>query len=1029
MGLTFMKKSMAKLWLIGSLLLSIQTSARNASPLLLLQKTVTGTVTDNTGNPLAGVSVSAAGTNTGTFTNENGYYQITVPNNVRSLEFSLVGYTSVSKMVNADIINVVMEIVQTTGEEVIVTGYSRYRRSQSVSAATVVNAENINQVPMTPDQILQGRVPGLNVTATSGQPGQSAKVVLRGVGTIMGGTNVLYVVDGVPVENGYFQAINPGDIENITVLKDASAKALYGSRGSNGVIVITTKRGSAGRINVGYKSQYGLSILPSPKFQMMTGAEHLLFEEQVGLQTGAANSGPGWTYSPKNPAYADMSQRDKDRADFILDSLRAINTDWRKFFLQQGKFMEQQLDVSGGTEKVKFYSSVNYYDQDGIAKRSGLKRVTLRNNLDITTGRFTANFNIGLGYSASSFIEAEGGSSALNPLSAVYYAVGYEYPFYNNPDRTLVNSGNTAQYPVMDTREGSNALERMLNTSNKTNQFKTLIGTSLAYRLFDGLTAKTRVGVDFRNSLDQAYVNPDSYSGTRVTNGKKGSFSEAMRRNYNIVSTSGFTYAKNFDSRHDVEASALYEYLYNQYRSFGYTGFGIDGRLPETPAGITPGSATGFIPTLSGGRTESAMSSFIGMARYTFDKKYTLNATYRYDGSSTLPVQNRWYGFYSFGANWDVKKENFLAGSNFINVLNLRGSYGTTASPFSSDFGYLATYGTTSYGGITGIRPTTPGNNDYDWEYAEESNIGLDVAILHSRVRLTADIYKRVTKNLFFNLPQSITSGFSSNTVNIGNVENKGIELDLQGDVLKSTDLTWTIGGNIAINKNTITSLGGGIDSVETGYTGILIVGRSLGTHWAPAWAGVNPQTGAPQYYDVKNQITETYNASTLSVANFGSYLPQITGGFNTGFNYRGFYVNALFSYVFKIMRYNNEDYYTENPSFRSSNQSLRMLNERWQKPGDIATLPSITFTRRYTSRDIQDASFVRFRNFTVGYNVPKRILAGSKYITGVQVFMQAENLYTWTKWRGFDPENGNEYNRFAYPSPRTFTAGVNLNF
>lgn len=1029
MNLYFGSNKRIFVWVFSLLFFSIQANAATPYGLLQQQKTITGTVTDAAGNPLANVSVSAPGSSFGTLTNEAGYYEMKVPDNVMSIEFSLIGYTTVTRAVSSSVINVALEIAQITGEEVIVTGYSSYRRQQSANAATVVNAEQINRVPMTPDQILQGRVPGLNVAAVSGQPGASAKVTLRGVGTIMGSTSVLYVVDGVPVEGGYFQAINPGDIENITVLKDASAKALYGSRGSNGVIVITTKKGKAGKVDIGYKSQYGLSTQTSPKFRMMTGAEHLLFEEQVGLQTGAANSGPGWTYSPKNPAYADMSQRDKDRADFILDSLRSINTDWRKFFFQQGKFVEQQIDASGGSEKVKFYTSLNYYDQDGIAKRSDLTRVTFRNNLDITTGKFSANFNVGLGYSASSFIESEGGSSGQNPLAAVYYALGYEYPFYNNAERTLVHPGITSQYPVMDTREGSTALERMLNTSNKTNQFKTLVGMALSYEFFKGFTAKTRVGVDFRNSLDQNYINPDSYSGSRVTNGKKGSFSEAMRRNYNVISTSGFSYARNINNLHDFDASLLYEYLYNQYRAFGYTGYGIDGRLPETPAGITPGSATGFIPTISGGRTKSAMSSFIGLARYTFNRKYTANLSYRYDGSSTLPAENRWHGFYSLGLNWDVKREAFLADNNFVNALNLRVSHGTTASPFSSDFGYLATYGATSYGGITGIRPITPGNKDYDWEYAEESNAGLNLSVLQSRIRLTADLYKRLTKNLFFDLPQSITSGFYSNRVNTGNIENKGVELDLQADVLKLNGLSWTIGGNIAINNNKILSLGENVDSASNGYSGILIVGMPLGTHWAPHWAGVNPETGAPQYYSRDGKITETYNATDLSVAKFGTYLPKITGGFNTGFNFREFYVNALFSYAFKVMRYNNEDYYNENPSFRSSNQSVRMLYDRWQKPGDIAILPTITATRRYTSRDIQDASFVRFRNLSVGYNVPSGIIEGLRYIKGVHVFMQGQNLYTWTKWRGFDPENGNEYNRFAYPTPRTFTIGLNLNF
>lgn len=756
---------------------------------------------------------------------------------------------------------------------------------------------------------------------------------------------------------------------------------------------------------------------------MMNAAEHLLFEEEIGLETGAA-AGPGWTYSKKNPVYATKPPAEQQRYDFILDSLSRINTDWRKYFFQTGKFMEQQINASGGSENVRFYSSLNYYNQDGIAVRSRMQRVTLKNNVDFSTNRLTANINLTIGYSGSSFIEAEGASSGNNPLSAVYYGLPYEYPYY--PNDTLVHSGNTARFPVLDSREGSNALERLQNTANKSNQLKGVLATSVGYTIVKGLVAKTRVGIDFRQSLDEAFINPDSYSGSRVATGRKGSFSETTRRNFSFISTSGLTYHKIMADKHDIEISGLFEYTSTRQKAFGYTGYGIEGRLPQTPAGITVGATT--IPALSGSRTSSGLASYIALGRYTFNNKYTVNGSFRYDGSSTVPQKNRWHGFYSVGLNWDVQRENFLSDVKAISVLRIRTSYGTTASQFPGNFGYVAAFGSTTYGGIQGIRPTAPGNEAYDWEYTKEFNAGFDLQLFKSRIRIITDIYEKNTSNLFFNRPISITSGFSSTLLNAGSVQNKGIELDVQVDVIRNKNITWTVGGNVAYNKNKVTDLAGAAP-FEIGFTGIVQVGKPLGTHYAPKWAGVDPATGNPQYYTREGTITTTYNAATLSVAEFGTYNPAVTGAFNTSLQWKGFTVSALLVFVDKVYRYNNEDYYNENPSFRTSNQSIRMLYDRWKKPGDITLLPRIGAARNYTSRDIYDASYMRLRNVNIGYNVPVTLLAKAKGIRGIRVFVQAENLYTWTAWRGFDPENGNEYNRFSYPSPRTYTAGLNVNF
>ncbi|WP_232282981.1 TonB-dependent receptor [Pedobacter sp. BAL39] len=987
---------------------------------------IRGRVVDAGGLPMPGVSVKVSGTNTAVVTDANGSYTIEVPDRTASLEFTFVGYArQVISVGSQTTLNVTMTAGSQDLKEVTVTGYTNYSRSQSASASSVVQGKDMTQASLsTFDQVLQGRVAGLQVSSGSGQPGTNAQVILRGIGTISGNTAPLYVLDGIPIENSYFQTLNSADFESVTVLKDATSKAQYGARGANGVIVITTKKGKTGKVQFSYRSQYGISKLSSPKFNMMNTAERLRFEEEIGLETGS-EIGPGWTFSRNNPEYSDMTTVEQQRADFILDSISRINTDWKDIFFGTGKFVEQQVDASGGNDNVRFYSSVNYYKQDGIARRSGLERYSMRNNVDFTAGRLSASLNTSLGYSESSFIEREGSSSGNNPLSAVYYALPYEAPYAS--DGTLVHYGNSDEYEIYDLREGSNALERMLNTTNKTNQYKTILSGSLNYKLTNDLTVKTRLGIDFRESTDERFIRPDSYSGSNE-NGEQGSFGENLRRNFSIISTSGLTYNKVVD-KHNFELTGLYEITKQRYRSFGYNAYGIDPRLPETPAGATPGTdENSFIPEFNGGRTRNALISYIALGRYTYNDKYTLNASYRYDGSSTLPAKNRWHGFYSVGLAWDVKKEEFLSESSFVDGLRLRASYGTTASPFAGNFTYLPTYATTSYGGNSGIYPASYGSADYDWEYAKDLNIGFDLDIWNNRVHLVTDFYHKETANLFLDLPVSLTSGISSMPLNAGAMRNRGVEVSLGLDVIRSADFKWNLGLNFAYNQNRVTSLAGA-GEFEQNTTEIVREGLAYGSHYAPKWAGVDRATGDPLYYNRDGSITTDYNATEMSVAEFGSLYPPFTGGFNTAFSYRSFSLSALFSFANNVYRYNNEDYYNENPSFGSSGQSVRMLYNRWKQPNDDAILPRYDADRSYSSKDIQNASYLRLRNVNLSYALPKSVIDRAKFLTAVSVFVQGSNLVTWTKWKGFDPEDNNGEAMFDYPNSRTYTFGLNVNF
>ncbi len=1008
-------------------------TADNQAAMQMPAMEVTGRIVDEQGSGLPGANIQVKGSSVGTTSDINGNFILQGVDENATLVISYSGYLTREVRAASRLGNVVLSLDMGKLNEVTVTGYTSYRRDKSPSASSMVSAEKINQVPgLTVDQILQGRVSGMSVISSSGQPGQSASVVIRGIGSINGSSAPLYIMDGVPVESNYFQTINPEDIESATVLKDASAKALYGSRGSNGVIVITTKKGRSGKVAVQYNSQYGFSNLSRPNFEMMNTEQRLRFEEEIGLNYGRNNIGPGWTYSPKNPAYAAGDDAFRRRADAILDSLRGVNIDWRDFFFQRGRFQEQQVSISGGNEGLRFYNSLNYYKQEGVAKRTGLDRYALRSNLDFKSGKFTGSTNLSIGYSNSSFTEGEGSTSTGTAMSAVYYALPYEYPYAS--DGVLVHPGNRSSYFILDQREGSQSLERLLNTANKTDQLKTIISTAFAYQILPQLKVSTRAGIDYRNSSDLYYINPDSYYGSRsnsTTLGGKGRLEEGSRRNFNIVSTTGLTYANVFNNLHDIEVSGFYEYNYNHYKSFGYTGFGVDSRMPENPAGVTNGSPT-FLHRISGGKTHSALASFMTIGRYTFNDKYTLTGSYRYDGSTRVAPVNKWHGFYSVGANWLAKGESFLKDVDLISDLRIRASYGITASPIGGEFTYLPKFDVnTSYGGVAGLRPFDPGNPDYDWEYVNEFNTGFDLSLFpSSRLRIIADFYNRITSNMFFDQPLSATAG-SPNPLPLssGKMRNRGVEFEINGDIIRRGDLTWSVGVNAGYNKNTILFITPLTNELPDGDTRIFKVGFPYGTYYAPDWAGVNPETGEAQYYNLDGTITTVYNSAAQSTTNSGSLYPSLTGGFNTTIKWKNLTAGVLFSFVSDVMRWNNEDFYNENQRYATSNQTVRMLENRWKQPGDVAILQRYDIPRNFTSKDIQDASFLRLRNANIGYTLPQSILQKTKVIKGVKVFVQGQNLLTWTKWRGLDPENNSVYGRFQYPNTRTYTAGLNVNF
>lgn len=911
-------------------------------------------------------------------------------------------------------------------DEVVVTGYNTISRKQYTGAVTIIPGELVSRMPTASfDQALQGHAPGLYVAASSGQPGAAARVLIRGQANMGGVVSPLYVVDGIAVESGVFMSMNPADFATISILKDANATALYGARGANGVIMITTRRGKMGPVRITFNTRHGVSMPTRNRFDMMNTAERLQFEEEVGLETGGRTLGPGWRFSPKNPANAGLSPAVKERHAAILDSMSRIHTNWRdQFFRSSAPFHEYELNASGGSENIRFYSSANYLKQAGIAYRSGLERYSFRTNLDFTAKNFTAAINTAVGYSNNDYIESENLTNVGNPFAAVYYALPYEQPYVNGQ---LMHSGNKDKLGgAYDTREGSDALERMQNTTYRVNQLKGLINSQMRYNFTSSLYASANFGIDYRENVDVRTVKPGSYSALS-TPGGQGLHREEMLRYYQFTANTGLTYTKQFNEHHQFTASGFYEFNRMKTSGMRVTGYGITPGLSGTLSGITQGSAlNGFIPQVGGGHSGSAMASWIATGRYSYRDKYLLNATYRRDGSSTVPEKNRWQGFYSFGAGYDLSKEAFLQPQTWLNNLRLRATYGTAASPFPANFAYTAGYGASRYDGMPAIIPISAGNAEYDWEYTKIFNAGVDAALFDQRLRLAADWYNRRTEGVILQEVLPLTSGFPNRLTNAGVVRNRGVEIDLSGDLIRNNDLTWFAGLNFTYNKNKILSLG---DTKEfTQGTNLFRVGLPVNSHYVMKWGGVDAQTGKAMYYDRNNVLTASYSPAQ-SVAEFGTSDPPYFGGFTTGVHWKGFSAEVLFTYAQDFYRYNSEEFYLLNSNGNAaSNQSRKWLS-RWRKPGDVTNQPKFSEPFNFSSRDIQDASFVRLRNVQVAYSLPARLLKSTRILHSATLYVQGQNLLTLTSWNGFDPEDTNNTALFEYPAARTITAGARIQF
>jgi TonB-linked SusC/RagA family outer membrane protein len=993
-------------------------------------RTISGRVTDEKGAPIEGVSVTSPDNKNGAKTDASGNYSVKVSVATKTITFSNVNFDAQRVNIGTNTnINVTLVPRNSKLDEVIVsTGYTFKKKAEFTGASSKVGAKQIEQVPLASfEGALQGRVPGLYIASGSGQPGTAARVNIRGVGSISGSSDPLYVLDGIPIESSVFRSLNPNDFESIDVLKDAVSAGQYGSRGGNGVMVITSKKGKVGKTKIQYRGQVGFSNPPNQNnLQMMNTAQRLKYEGEIlgpsGILGATNTSGyPGWDYSPNNPAYQAASPAQKLIFDRLLDSTSQIDTKWADIFFRRSQFKQHELNASGGSDKLTFFTSLSVYQQAGVLERSSLDRYTFRGNLSFKTDRLSASVLTSAGFSGSNNIESEAAVALANPIAAAFLEMPYRK--LRKADGTLdLGPGKT----------GPNAYDRIGTTTSLSNQFKGVLSLVLEYEIWKGISIKTTNGLDYRNNNNSRFIDPNSFVGGLVAQGNQGSYNENFDEAVSLTNTSGIVYKRKFANKHQVSLQALSESVRRKRRSFGATGFGINRVIYNAPISISPGSTTNnFIPIVGGNKLISGISSLFGLADYTYDKRFTVSGVVRRDVFSRVPV-NKVLTTGSVGFTWNTAQEKFFLKQDVFQDLRVRISSGITANlnslpggdnGFGSDFAFLSSFGSTSYSGIPAITAINPGNPDAKIERQNLTNIGIDFTTWRGRVRVTLDAYKKESIDQFIGQPLSRTTGFTGLSTNGGKMENKGFEFDVKTDLVKSKSVIVTLGLNGGFLRNRVTDLGGLPDI--PGGTSIARVGYPFGTQFTVGYIGINPQTGLPIYEDINGNPTTDYSPAN-SRAEFGTYIPNFTGGSSLDISWNGFEVSALVSTAQGVKRFNNESFFYETTNSNIQfNKRVDLLNT-WKNPGDVTNYQKLTAPRQFSSRDVQDASFVRLRNVQAGYTFKTK--EGSKF-RGFKLWGQAQNLYTWTKWQGFDPEESDNIATYEFPNPRTYTIGLDINF
>ena len=962
-------------------------------PLLLFAQggyQVTGHIISAEDNqPMIGVSVLEKGTTNGVITDMNGNYSITVTKSPAILQFSYIGMKTMEKQVSAATrIDLKMESDAQMVEEVVVVAYGTRKKGTIAGAVSTVKAEKMENVPAAGfDQSLQGQTPGLTVISNSGEPSKAAVFQLRGTNSINSGTSPLFILDGVPISSADFNTISPGDIESISVLKDASSTSIYGARAANGVVVITSKRGLAiDKAKVTMRAQWGFSQLASDdNWVVMNTPERIQFEKEIGLDTGK---------------------------DYNLLSRTDVN--WLdEVFNDRAPLQSYELSVNRATDRLNYFVSGGFYDQEGIAQSSNFRRYNMRANAEVKASNWLKiGTNTMMAY--EEIAQAEEGEPALyTPISGSRFMLPYWNPY--NADGSLASENDGTW-----TGTGQNPIEWMANNPVKYEKYKLLSTIFAEVTPIRDLTIRAQFAADYAHSTAFMQSFP-SY----IINNKSGKAGRSSSDILSLSETLTANYRWALNDNHSLNFLLGQEGI--DYRS---TGFQVttQGQNNDRLTNLLSGTRAISWPDSN---SAYAYLSFFFRGEYNYKELYYAEVAARTDASSRFGKDHRWGMFWSLGFMWNIKNEAFLKEIEWLTNAQIKLSTGTSGNSEIPYYDHLALVaGEANYNDEAGIYPKQSGNEELSWEQTWANNIGLTLGFFN-RVNLNVDFYHKKTTNMLMLVPQSYAiTGVGNRWDNIGAMMNRGVEIAMDGDVIRTKYFTWNLSANVSYNKNKLLELYNGVEEYVNSTTGLkYVVGHPVHEYYMNRYAGVNPANGDALWYTADGELTTEYREED-KVMTGKTFDSPWAGGFGTTLMWKGLSLSAQFSWMAKRYVMNNDRFFEEsNGLYSAYNQSRRLLYDRWKKPGDITDIPRYGVTAQLDDRFLENSSFLRLKNLTLAYALPQSLLNKTHFFTSARVYLQGQNLFTWTGFTGLDPEVASNVYRAQYPASRQFTLGIDISF
>ena len=986
--------------------------------------------------PLPGATILPVGGGNGVATDIDGKFSLEVPAKVTKLNVSYVGMVTKQVTITTGEMRIELTNSENNLDEVMVVAYGTAKKSSFTgSASSVDGAKALKDIPVTSfEQALAGTTPGLTINGSSGQPGASLEIRVRGTGSMNATNEPLYVIDGVPVVSGdvaisairddsksfnVMSSINPSDIENITVLKDAAAASLYGSRAANGVILITTKKGKAGKTRINFKANWGFSDWAMKNRENVNGSQRreLTYEgaynEAVlyGIPDADGNYTPATEEQAK--AYAQASA-DKYAPDY--------NENWESaFFRKHGSSQNYEFSAQGGDERNSFFASLSYKKDQGKANNSKMDGFIGRVNATHRSAdnKWQMGANVSLSKQESQVVSE--GTAYANPFFLINYVITPNIRIYDEDGNYDMSSPIIQAYFPK-----SHPIEDLQKDKNKSNVFRSLNSLWASYEIIDGLTLKENLSYDYVANKSLTYWPMDSNNGADLG----GLGSNYILNQHNIYSSTTLNYANTFNEKHNLDVLAGWdvddrrvEYVMASQNGYPHN------KLPESINAASPMEGSAYYE-------QDHLLSFLSRVNYDFDNKYYVSANFRRDGSSRLGVNNRWANFWSVSAAWRMTQEEFMHDLTWLNDLKIRASYGVNGTLPSSYYGHLSLYGYgNNYQEKPGSAPVSVPNPDLAWEKNKNFNIGFD-ARLFDRLNVTFDYYTRRTSDLLQDVPTSMTVGFSSMLKNVGEMKNQGVEVDINVDVFKHSQVRWNTGLALSHNSNKVTKLYEGKDIIDGSR--ITREGESYYSWWSREWAGVDPQTGEEQWVlNTKNEDGSINRGLTKNPAEaqrviIGKPDPKLTGGWRNSLSWKGLELNMLFNFSL-----GGKVYDTYRTSFTDTdgysvwyNMSTDQLN-RWQKPGDVTDVPrrinNYVWGNYGSSRFMKDLNYLRLKSLSLSYSLPQKWVNKAQ-LNNVRVFVSGSNLLTLTSYKFTDPEMPvNGMPTFGLPNLKTVTFGIEL--